>query len=81
MHLDGRGIRVEVKRGERVIKHGEELAIRGEGMPIRGRGGKGDLFIKFEVEMPNESWASRSQSIVSRMRIGVGVGAALTDLL
>ena len=57
-HLDGRGIRIVSQRGERVIKHGDEARIRGEGMPIRG-GGKGDLVIKFEVQMPGPSWASR----------------------
>ena len=66
MHLDGRGIRIEVRRGERVIRHGEELVIRGEGMPIRGSGRKGDLYVKFEVEMPGESWASR-QDIVGQV--------------
>lgn len=63
VHLDGRGIRIEVKKGERVIRHGEELAIRGEGMPIRGKGRKGDLYIRFEVEMPGESWASRQDVV------------------
>lgn len=72
-HLDGRGIRVEVKRGERVIRHGDELVIRSEGMPIRGvREAKGDLWIKFEVEMPGESWASR-QDVIQ----GVSVGSPL----
>ena len=46
-----------------MIRHGEELVIRGEGMPIRSVGRKGDLYVKFEVEMPGESWASR-QDIV-----------------
>jgi DnaJ family protein A protein 2 len=59
VHLDGRGLRVESKRGERIIQHGDELAIRGEGMPIRGGPTKGDLYIKFKVEMPGVSWAAR----------------------
>lgn len=59
VHLDGRGLRVESKRGERVIQHGDELVIRGEGMPVRGRSSKGDLYVKFNVEMPGVSWASR----------------------
>jgi DnaJ family protein A protein 2 len=67
VHLDGRGIRVESKRGERVIRHGEELCIRGEGMPRLDRdgGGKGDLRVRFEVEMPGASWAARSDTQVS----------------
>lgn len=59
VHLDGRGLRVESRRGERIIQHGDELVIRGEGMPVRGRSTKGDLYVKFKVEMPGVSWASR----------------------
>jgi DnaJ-class molecular chaperone len=65
VHLDGRGIRIEVKKGERVIRHDEELVIRGEGMPIRGAGKRGDLYVRFEVEMPGESWASRQDVVGS----------------
>jgi DnaJ family protein A protein 2 len=64
VHLDGRGIRVESRRGERVIQHGEELCIRGEGLPIIG-GGRGDLRVRFEVEMPGASWAARVDGEVS----------------
>lgn len=60
VHLDGRGLRVESKRGERVIQHMDELVVRGEGMPVVGRPeSKGDLYIRFKVEMPGVSWASR----------------------
>ncbi|KAL7421755.1 hypothetical protein Q5752_003526 [Cryptotrichosporon argae] len=58
VHLDGRGVRVESARGERVIRHGDEWVVRGEGMPDRA-GGRGDLYVRFEVEMPGASWASR----------------------
>lgn len=60
IHLDGRGIRVESAKGERIIQHKQELVVRGEGMPIRGTGKRGDLYIKFDVEMPGVSWASRA---------------------
>jgi DnaJ family protein A protein 2 len=71
VHLDGRGIRVESKRGERVIRHGEELCIRGEGMPRLDRdgGGKGDLRVRFEVEMPGASWAARLDTQVGTKRL------------
>jgi DnaJ-class molecular chaperone len=46
-----------------VIRHDEELIVRGEGMPIRGTGRKGDLYVKFAVEMPGESWASRQDVV------------------
>jgi len=76
LHLDGRGIRIEVKKGERVIRHDEELIIRGEGMPIRGTGRKGDLYVKFSVEMPGESWASRQDVVdgVSTMNTAAVIG-------
>lgn len=78
IHLDGRGIRIEVKKGERVIRHDEELVIRGEGMPIRGTGRKGDLYVKFAVEMPGESWASR-QDVVGGVSISEPLERAMTD--
>lgn len=65
-HLDGRGIRIVSKRGERVISPNEELVVRGEGLPRRGaKGSRGDLIIRFEVEMPGVSWAARATSSVS----------------
>jgi DnaJ family protein A protein 2 len=62
---------VESKRGERVIRHGEELCIRGEGMPRLDRdgGGKGDLRVRFEVEMPGASWAARLDTQVGTKRL------------
>lgn len=70
-HLDGRGIRIESKRGERVIAPNEEMIIRGEGMPRRGRsvGDKGDLWVKFEVEMPGASWAARADPQGTRVEL------------
>lgn len=66
IHLDGRGIRVESKRGERIIKPGELCTIKGEGMPKRGKDReRGDLWVAFLVEMPGVSWAMRSDPEVS----------------
>lgn len=59
IHLDGRGVRLKIEKGERIIRHGDEYIIRGEGMPIKGTDRKGDLRVKFGVEMPSTSWASR----------------------
>ena len=64
-HLDGGGIRIQSKRGERVIQHGDEYLIMEQGMPVRGSLRRGNLRVKFEVEMPGASWASR-QTEVSR---------------
>ncbi|KIM33511.1 hypothetical protein M408DRAFT_326207 [Serendipita vermifera MAFF 305830] len=68
-HLDGRGIRFDSRAqegGKKIYKSGDTVVIRGEGMPIwkkdaprRASGApveKGDLFILFEVEMPDEGW-------------------------
>ncbi|CAE6437213.1 unnamed protein product [Rhizoctonia solani] len=54
-HLDGRGIRVasdpnKITRNQNVIK------ITGEGMPILDASGKGDLYVTFVVDMPDDEW-------------------------
>ncbi len=68
-HLDGRGIRIESKRGERVISQGEACIIRSEGLPMRGRGkgAVGDLWVYFNIEMPSVGWASRTDPGVSQV--------------
>lgn len=57
------------KRGERVLQHDDVLMIRGEGMPA-GRDGRyrGDLYVKFEIEMPPVAWAAGLESDVSDAR-------------
>ncbi|WWC89526.1 uncharacterized protein L201_004450 [Kwoniella dendrophila CBS 6074] len=57
IHLDGRGIKIESKKGERIIKPNSIYIIKNEGLPIRGTSRKGDIYIKFDVEFPNEDWA------------------------
>ncbi|WVR07215.1 hypothetical protein IAU60_004256 [Kwoniella sp. DSM 27419] len=57
IHLDGRGIKVTSKRGERIIKPGSVWVIKGEGMPIRGTKRKGDMYVRFDVEFPDTTWA------------------------
>jgi DnaJ family protein A protein 2 len=78
-HLDGRGIRLVSKRGERVIEYGQELAVKGEGLPRRGTGRRGDLIIQFMVEMPGVGWASRlatevSDGLPAKMRLISDIG-------
>lgn len=74
-HLDGRGVRLVSPRGQRVVRHGDELYVAGEGMPKRDTGGggwfgmgkdknkgeRGNLRVKFGVEMPDASWALRAE--------------------
>jgi len=68
-HLDGRGIRFDSRAqegGKKIYKSGDTVVIRGEGMPIWKKDApkkkegapveRGDLFILFEVEMPDEEW-------------------------
>lgn len=55
-HLDGRGIHVDSEQG-RILKTGDAIVVRGEGMPTHKHPDqKGDLYIRFEVDMPSEEW-------------------------
>lgn len=55
-HLDGRGIHVDSEQG-RILKNGDAIVVRGEGMPTHKHPEqKGDLYIRFEVDMPSEDW-------------------------
>lgn len=60
-HLDGRGIRVASPRGK-VVRPEDAIVVKGEGMPMRNFGApgatqsRGDLFVVFEVEMPDAEW-------------------------
>ncbi|KAL0954649.1 hypothetical protein HGRIS_003601 [Hohenbuehelia grisea] len=55
-HLDGRGINVS-SPGDKIIKPDDCIVLRGEGMPVYKRSEeKGDLYVVFNVEMPDENW-------------------------
>uniref|UniRef100_A0AAY4ER01 Chaperone DnaJ C-terminal domain-containing protein n=1 Tax=Denticeps clupeoides TaxID=299321 RepID=A0AAY4ER01_9TELE len=57
-HLDGRQIVVKYPAGK-VIEPGSIRVIRGEGMPqYRNPFEKGDMYIKFDVEFPDNNWIS-----------------------
>lgn len=65
-HLDGRSISLTVPRGS-PINPGQSLRIRNEGMP-RGKEdghGRGDLWVKCEVEKVGEDWAKGIDLVVS----------------
>jgi DnaJ homolog subfamily A member 2 len=56
--LDGRGLKYthRVEKGQ-VIRPGEVFKITGEGMPLGKKSeGKGDLFLKAEIEFPEDGW-------------------------
>lgn len=55
-HLDGRGIKVSSPPGK-ILRPDASIVIRGEGMPIYKRPDhKGDLYVLFDIEMPDEEW-------------------------
>ncbi|KAG2469760.1 DNJA2 protein, partial [Polypterus senegalus] len=57
-HLDGRQIVVRYPPGK-VIEPGSVRVVRGEGMPqYRNPFEKGDLYIKFDVQFPENNWIS-----------------------
>ncbi|WRT66168.1 uncharacterized protein IL334_003121 [Kwoniella shivajii] len=59
IHLDGRGIKITSRKGERMIQPGSIWIIKGEGMTIRGTKRKGDMYIRFDVEFPSLEWANQ----------------------
>ncbi|KAJ7510373.1 hypothetical protein B0H11DRAFT_1958726 [Mycena galericulata] len=55
-HLDGRGVQVTSPPGK-IIKHADTIVLRGEGMPVyKQPDTKGDLYITFTIEMPDNEW-------------------------
>ena len=55
-HLDGRGIHVSSTPGK-IYRSGDTIMVRGEGMPIyKNPDQKGQLYVMFEVDMPDEDW-------------------------
>lgn len=61
----GKGI---IKTAVCVCVAGSVRVVRGEGMPhYRNPFEKGDLFIKFEVQFPENKWISPEKLTVSRM--------------
>ncbi|KAJ2961390.1 hypothetical protein NQZ79_g3396 [Umbelopsis isabellina] len=61
LHLDGRGIHISHPAGQ-VIKPGDIKRVPHEGMPTYKRQDDfGDLYIRFEVEFPDNMWTSAEQ--------------------
>ncbi|KAF8150772.1 DnaJ-domain-containing protein [Crassisporium funariophilum] len=55
-HLDGHGVKLTTPPGK-ILKPHDSIVIRGEGMPIYRRPDeKGDLFVIFDLEMPDQDW-------------------------
>ncbi|KAF8673998.1 DnaJ protein [Rhizoctonia solani] len=54
-HLDGRGIRVASVKNK-IVPSQDVIKITGEGMPIPNSSRKGDLYVTFVVDMPDDEW-------------------------
>lgn len=70
-HLDGRGVKVVTPRGK-VIRPGDYIKIEGEGMPKFGKkswfsrsDGKGDLYIKVDIEFPSDNWYLEKNDLIT----------------
>jgi len=86
-HLDGRGVKLTTPAGK-IIKPQDSIVIRGEGMPIYRRPqDKGDLYVVFDIEMPDQNWlktvdikvsASSITIIIISTRFPAGCGSCAT---
>ncbi|KAF8802547.1 DnaJ-domain-containing protein [Phlegmacium glaucopus] len=65
-HLDGRGIKLRTPPGK-IIKPQDSIVVRGEGMPLYRRPDeKGDLYVIFDIEMPDQEWlASINRNVLA----------------
>ncbi|KAG8688133.1 hypothetical protein FRC11_005995, partial [Ceratobasidium sp. 423] len=54
-HLDGRGIRV-ASDGKKITRSHDVIKVAGEGMPIPDTSKKGDLYVTFVMDMPDDEW-------------------------
>jgi DnaJ homolog subfamily A member 2 len=64
-HLDGRGIKLSTPPGK-IIKPQDSIVLRGEGMPLYRRPDeKGDLYVLFDIEMPDQNWLTSINRNVS----------------
>uniref|UniRef100_A0A060SXL0 ARAD1A13794p n=1 Tax=Blastobotrys adeninivorans TaxID=409370 RepID=A0A060SXL0_BLAAD len=61
-HLDGRGVRVTVAPGTKVVRPGDYFKITGAGMP-KSRHGAGDLYLTVDIAFPRDGWVSERSEI------------------
>ncbi|KAG9120861.1 hypothetical protein FRC07_003471 [Ceratobasidium sp. 392] len=54
-HLDGRGIRIQ-SSPNKIIRSGDSVKIANEGMPMSNPRSRGDMYIMYEVDMPDDEW-------------------------
>lgn len=63
-HLDGRGIRLD-GTSSKIIRPNDTIRIPGEGMPRYKTDGRGDLYVVFDVEFPDDNWLRSANGKVS----------------
>ncbi|KAG8740794.1 hypothetical protein FRC10_003903 [Ceratobasidium sp. 414] len=54
-HLDGRGIRIQ-SSPNKIIRSGDSVKIINEGMPFYNSSKRGDMYVMYEVDMPDDEW-------------------------
>ena len=70
-HLDGRGVKMSSPPGK-IIKPQDSIVLRGEGMPVYRRPDeRGDLYVIFHVEMPDEGWLKSVDVKVSAIELSM----------
>jgi DnaJ family protein A protein 2 len=68
LHLDGRGIQINVKQPSgKVLRPDEVIKVQGEGMPVKRSDIKGDLYLSIKIEFPKDGWL-KDQADVDRVR-------------
>ncbi len=54
--LDGEKVKVKIPEG---TKEGDTVRVEGKGMPRLRGGGKGDLIVRFHIDVPSFGWLSK----------------------
>ncbi|CAN6616005.1 mitochondrial protein import protein MAS5 [Trichomonascus vanleenenianus] len=60
--LDGRALKVSTRPGK-VIRPNEYIVIKGEGMRIKGLDTTGDMYLKTEIEFPEDGWCLEKKEL------------------
>ncbi|KAK5167499.1 DnaJ-like protein xdj1 [Saxophila tyrrhenica] len=64
VHLDGRGISLKVQQPKgKVLRPDEILKVPGEGMPMKRSDAKGDLYLKVNINFPEDGWLETQEAV------------------
>ena len=70
-HLDGRQIRVKTCDGEVLHRDNSVRKIKGEGMPVFHNNKRGDMFVRFNIVLPENLDDDRIQGLRSLISSGI----------